>query len=48
MLGWQLATCDHALLQPSAAAQVAVLLCLLDVASGMSYLHSLGIVHGGG
>ncbi len=29
-------------------AQVAVLLCLLDVASGMSYLHSLGIVHGGG
>ncbi|PRW58809.1 kinase [Chlorella sorokiniana] len=25
---------------------VAVLLCLLDVASGMSYLHSLGIVHG--
>ncbi len=30
------------------APQVAVLLCLLDVASGMSYLHSLGIVHGGG
>lgn len=27
--------------------QVAILLCLLDVAAGMSYLNSMGIVHGG-
>ena len=26
--------------------QVHVLMCLLDVASGMTYLHSMGILHG--
>lgn len=36
------------LLPPAAAPrQVGVLMCLLDVASGMQYLHSLGIMHGG-
>lgn len=28
--------------------QVSVYLCLLDIASGMQYLHSLGIMHSGG
>ena len=26
-------------------AQTAILLCLLDIAAGMDYLHSLGILH---
>ncbi|PRW58787.1 kinase isoform B [Chlorella sorokiniana] len=40
--------CDRGSLADALAEcrKVAVLLCLLDVASGMSYLHSLGIVHG--
>ncbi len=28
------------------AAQVGVLRCLIDVAAGMEYLHSLGVIHG--
>ena len=27
------------------SAQSAILLCLLDIAAGMDYLHSLGILH---
>jgi hypothetical protein len=29
----------------SGCAQVAILLCLMDVAAGMSYLHSVGLLH---
>ena len=29
----------------SPAAQIKILLCLLDVAAGMNYLHSIGIMH---
>ena len=28
------------------SAQLQVLLCLVDVASGMAYLHSVGVLHG--
>lgn len=27
------------------AAQLAILLCLVDIAAGMSYLHSIGLLH---
>ena len=27
-------------------AQLQVLLCLVDIASGMTYLHSVGVLHG--
>ena len=29
-----------------AAAQATIYLCLMDIASGMDYLHSLGVLHG--
>jgi len=29
----------------AAAAQMSIYLCLLDIAAGMDYLHSLGILH---
>lgn len=27
------------------AAQLSILLCLIDIAAGMSYLHSIGLLH---
>jgi hypothetical protein len=31
---------------PAVCAQATIYLCLMDIASGMDYLHSLGVLHG--
>ena len=30
---------------PCCCAQLSILLCLMDIAAGMSYLHSIGLLH---
>lgn len=45
-LDWQRILDGSNLLKEIAqAGQVAIMLCLMDVAAGMSYLHSIGLLH---